>query len=75
MDWLKRKWKKIKSDFKASRTIRLAWIKQCLGLVLVNLGYFQDSMPAYTFGALTIGLSMWDYSLRSSTTKKLPAVK
>ena len=68
-------WKKLKSDFKASRTVRLAWFKKIIGLLILNAALFQDSMSGATFGALMIILGIVDYKLRSVTTKKLPEVK
>ncbi len=71
MSYLKDKFNTIKRRFKESRTVRLAFLKKLVGLAIMNIGYFEDSMTAMAFGLLTMALGMLDYQLRLDTSKEL----
>ncbi len=71
MSYLKDKFNTIKRRLKESRTVRLAFLKKLVGLAIMNIGYFEDSMTAMAFGLLTMALGMLDYQLRLDTSKEL----
>ncbi len=71
MSYLKDKFNIIKRHLKESRTVRLAFLKKLVGLAMMNIGYFEDSMTAMAFGLLTMSLGMLDYQLRLDTSKEL----
>jgi len=62
------------SDFKKSRTIRLAWANKLLGVIsviLLNMGYFKEYLTPEVFGVYLIVLGIVENYLRQVTRKAL----